>query len=55
VTHPGRVPPNDALCLPRLGEVDPRVCAARRAFEEPAETRTGDPRLQGRIVEQLMR
>jgi len=49
------VPADEAPCLSVLGEVDARLLAARRRFDELAESRTGDPRLQAQIVDQLLR
>lgn len=49
------VPADEAPSLAVLGEVDARLLAARRRFDELAESRTGDPRLQAQIVDQLMR
>lgn len=49
------VPADDAPCLTLLGEVDSRLRDTRKRFGELAESRTGDPRLQAQIVDQLTR
>lgn len=49
------VPAEDAACLTMLGAVNGRLQAARKRFDELAESRTGDPRLQAEIAGQLMR
>lgn len=49
------VPADEAPSLAVLGEVDARLLAAHRRFDELAESRTGDPRLQAQIVDQLRR
>jgi hypothetical protein len=49
------VPADEAPSLAVLGEVDARLLAARRRFDALAESRTGDPRLQAQIVDQLLR
>ncbi len=49
------VPADEPACLTLLGAVDARLHAARKRFDELAESRTGDPRLQAQIVDQLMR
>ncbi len=42
-------------CLELLRAVDARLHAARKRFDELAESRTSDPRLQAQIVDQLLR
>jgi hypothetical protein len=49
------VPADEATCLKVLGAVDARLHAARKRFDELAESRTSDPRLQAQIVDQLTR
>jgi hypothetical protein len=49
------VPAADAPCLALLRDVDARLGAARKRFDELAESRTGDPRLQAQIADQLVR
>lgn len=49
------VPADDAPCLTTLRAVDARLHAARKRFDELAESRTSDPRLQAQIVDQLTR
>ncbi len=49
------VPAEETACLELLRAVDARLHAARKRFDELAESRTSDPRLQAQIVEQLMR
>jgi len=49
------VPADEAPCLATLRAVDARLQAARKRFDELAESRTGDPRLQAQIVDQLTR
>ena len=43
------------LFLTLLRAVDAWLQAARKLFDELAESRTGDPRLQAQIVDQFMR
>jgi methylase of polypeptide subunit release factors len=49
------VPTDEAMCLTTLRAVDARLQAARKRFDELAESRTSDPRLQAQIVDQLTR
>ncbi len=49
------VPAAESACLELLRAVDARLLTARRRFDELAESRTGDPRLQAQIVDQLTR
>lgn len=49
------LPADEAPCLAVLGEVDARLFAARRRFDTLAESRTGDPRVQAQLVDQLAR
>jgi len=49
------VPADEAPCLTTLRAVDARLQSARKRFDELAESRTGDPRLQAQIVDQLTR
>jgi hypothetical protein len=48
------VPADEAPCLATLRAVDARLHAARKRFDELAESRTSDPRLQAQIVDQLL-
>lgn len=49
------VPADEAACLTTLRAVDDRLQAARKRFDELAESRTSDPRLQAQIVDRLTR
>jgi len=49
------VPADEKACLELLRRVDARLHAARKRFDELAESRTSDPRLQAQIVDQLTR
>jgi len=49
------VPADDSACRARLEAVNGRLVAAQNRFVELAECRTGDSRLQGQIVDQLLR
>lgn len=49
------VPADDAPCLVTMRAVDTRLHTARKRFDELAESRTSDPRLQAQIVDQLTR
>lgn len=49
------VPTDEAACLTTLRAVDGRLQAARKRFDELAESRTSDPRLQTQISDQLAR
>ena len=50
-----RLPADIAPCLKLLDRVDRRVALARARFQELAESRTGDERIQDQLVESLIR
>jgi len=49
------VPADETACLELLRAVDARLQGARKRFDELAESRTSDPRVQAEIVDQLTR
>ena len=49
------VPDDEPACLTLLRALNARLHAARKRFDELAESRTSDPRLQAQIVEQVTR
>ena len=50
-----KLPARQESCVELHRELAERIHVARTRFNELAESRTGDPRLQTQIIEQLMR